>query len=122
MVRQNSAIKSDVAKTSKHLAHPKLQGKAILAAFPVPAGHFSSFTDTLLAAVLRVDVASRVILSLMHAATVRNQHTLAITQDVARVTLATLLTTSTTFCWRGQSKAHNRTSRSTQLIVAILRA
>ena len=59
---------------------------------------------------------------LAHAATVGQQHTLAITQDVARVTLAALLTTPAAVCWRGQSEAHDGTSRSTQLVVAILRA
>lgn len=122
MVRQNSTIKSDVAKASKHLAHPILQGNAVFerTVFYMAAGHFSSFTATLLAAFLRVEVASRVIVSVMHAATVRNQHTLAIAQDIARVTLAALLTAAATVFWRGMSKAHNRTSRATQLVVAIL--
>lgn len=123
MVRQNNAIKSDVAKAGKNLAHTILQRKAMFfrTVFHGVADNFSSFTVTFLAGFLSEELASRVILSLMHAAAVRNQHTLAIAQHIARVTLAALLTTATTICWRGQPRADNGTSRSAQLIVAVLR-
>lgn len=123
MVRQDNAVKRDVAKAGKNLAHTVLQRQAVFfrTVFHGAAHNCSTFTGTFLAGFLSEELASRAILSLMHAATVRNQHALAITQYIARVTLAALLTTATTICWRGQARADNGTSRSTQLIVAILR-